>query len=57
MNSSKDLITQGEVTDIQLTLDLLGKALADHKHKWKPVERKMYELAQRNCKRFQKKII
>ena len=50
------LITQGEITDTALAIEVLSRALVKHEHTWTKYEREVYETAMKVYDKFQKKF-
>ena len=50
------LITQGEITDMALAIEVLSRALVKHEHTWTKYEREVYETAMKVYDKFQKKF-
>ena len=50
-------IDQDLITQTILMGDILGRALADHKHKWTKNERKIYESTISELKKLDDKLI
>ena len=48
------LITQGEITDMALAIEVLSRALVKHEHTWTKYEREVYETAMKVYDKFQK---
>ena len=48
------LITQGEITDMALAIEVLSRALVKHEHTWAQYEREVYETAMKVYDKFQK---
>jgi len=50
------LITQGEITDMALAIEVFSMALVKHEHTWTKYEREVYEIAMKVHDKFQKKF-
>ena len=56
MKKIETLITQGELTDMALAIEVLSRALVRHEHTWTQYEREVYETAMKVYDKFQKKF-
>ena len=56
MKKVETLITQGEMIDMSLAIEVLSRALVRHEHTWTQYEREVYETAMKVHDKFQKKF-
>jgi len=56
MKKVETLITQGEMIDMSLAIEVLSRALVRHEHTWTKYEREVYETAMKVYDKFQKKF-
>ncbi|MFH2030842.1 MAG: hypothetical protein ABIJ40_09555 [Bacteroidota bacterium] len=52
----EELITQGEIIDMSLAIEVFSRALVKHEHTWTKYEREVYETAMKVHDKFQKKF-
>jgi len=57
MEEPKVEVTQTLLTNSEVALLILGKALAEHNHKWTSYERQMFDLANKDLKKAQKRFV